>query len=222
MEQLKHKIQTVIWDWNGTLLDDVALCAELINEMLTLHGYAPLGDMNAYKRVFRFPIEAYYRDAGFDFSRHPYPQLAETYMSLYTPRSAGCPLQPHAADTLRALREKGIRQSILSASQRDLLSQQVARYGITDYFDALVGIDTVLGNSKAEVGLAWLRQSGVAPEHAVMVGDSVHDCAVAREMGTACVLYSRGHQPRAVLEATGCPVIDDLSELLPLLAEAQL
>lgn len=58
---------TVLWDWNGTLLDDAALCCELLNTMLARHGYAPVGSMEAYRQVFCFPIETYYRRAGFDF-----------------------------------------------------------------------------------------------------------------------------------------------------------
>lgn len=87
---------TVLWDWNGTLLDDAALCCELLNTMLARHGYAPVGSMEAYRQVFCFPIETYYRRAGFDFSRHPFAALADEYMRLYTPRSLGCPLQPDA------------------------------------------------------------------------------------------------------------------------------
>ena len=78
---------TVLWDWNGTLLDDAALCCELLNTMLARHGYAPVGSMEAYRQVFCFPIETYYRRAGFDFSRHPFAALADEYMRLYTPRS---------------------------------------------------------------------------------------------------------------------------------------
>lgn len=43
---------TVLWDWNGTLLDDAALCCELLNTMLARHGYAPVGSMEAYRQVF--------------------------------------------------------------------------------------------------------------------------------------------------------------------------
>ena len=75
---------TVRWDWNGTLLDDAALCCELWNTMLARHGYAPVVSMEAYRQVCCFPIETYYRRAGFDFSRHPFAALADEYMRLYT------------------------------------------------------------------------------------------------------------------------------------------
>lgn len=208
---------TVFWDWNGTLLNDVALCSELINTMLTMHGYPPVGGLDAYKKVFCFPIETYYRNAGFDFSRHPYEQLAEKYMELYTPRSLSCPLQPDARAVLGTLQARGVRQVMLSASQRDILAQQVRHFGLEKYFDALVGIDTVYGTSKAGAGLQWLTDSGIAPAAAVMVGDSVHDFEVAQAMGTRCVLFAGGHQPRETLAATGCPVIDRLAQLPELL-----
>ena len=57
-----------LWDWNGTLVNDVALCSQLLNSQLQRHGHAPLGGVEEYRRVFRFPIEEYYKDAGFDFS----------------------------------------------------------------------------------------------------------------------------------------------------------
>ena len=116
---------TVLWDWNGTLLDDAALCCELLNTMLARHGYAPVGSMEAYRQVFCFPIETYYRRAGFDFSRHPFAALADEYMRLYTPRSLGCPLQPDACAVLDALRAQGMRQVMLSASKQENLQQQI-------------------------------------------------------------------------------------------------
>lgn len=206
---------TVLWDWNGTLLDDAALCCELLNTMLARHGYAPVGSMEAYRQVFCFPIETYYRRAGFDFSRHPFAALADEYMRLYTPRSLGCPLQPDACAVLDALRAQGMRQVMLSASKRENLQQQVEHFGLRSRFDTLLGLSDIYAKSKTEVGLRWLRESGTDPARIMMVGDSEHDFEVARALGVRCVLFSGGHQPREVLAATGAPVIDALAQLLP-------
>ena len=210
---------TVLWDWNGTLLDDAALCCELLNTMLARHGYAPVGSMEAYRQVFCFPIETYYRRAGFDFSRHPFAALADEYMRLYTPRSLGCPLQPDACAVLDALRAQGMRQVMLSASKRENLQQQVEHFGLRSRFDTLLGLSDIYAKSKTEVGLRWLRESGADPARIMMVGDSEHDFEVARALGVRGVLFSGGHQPREVLAATGAPVIDALAQLLPLLAQ---
>ena len=157
---------TVLWDWNGTLLDDAALCCELLNTMLARHGYAPVGSMEAYRQVFCFPIETYYRRAGFDFSRHPFAALADEYMRLYTPRSLGCPLQPDACAVLDALRAQGMRQVMLSASKRENLQQQVEHFGLRSRFDTLLGLSDIYAKSKTEVGLRWLRKRrGPGPHH---------------------------------------------------------
>ena len=208
---------TVLWDWNGTLLDDAALCCELLNTMLARHGYAPVGSMEAYRQVFCFPIETYYRRAGFDFSRHPFAALADEYMRLYTPRSLGCPLQPDACAVLDALRAQGMRQVMLSASKRENLQQQVEHFGLRSRFDTLLGLSDIYAKSKTEVGLRWLRESGL--EAAVlrlsaagtpvlgvcggyqMLGEQLCDPA-GEESGTPCTLRGLGLLPTTTVFGT--------------------
>ena len=158
-------VTAVIWDWNGTLLDDVAFSAALLNRQLARHGCAPLeGGLAAYRRVFRFPIEEYYRDAGFDLARTPYGQLAEEYMAIYEPESRDCPLQPHARAALEGLRDAGLTQVVLSASEEKLLLRQLAHYGLAEgMFAQVLGLSNILGRSKAEMGRAWMEQSHVDP-----------------------------------------------------------
>lgn len=210
-------ISTVLWDWNGTLLNDVSLCCELINSQLKRHGYAPLGNVQAYRNVFCFPIETYYQKAGFDFSRTPYLILAQEYTAAYNARSKTCALQPGAIPTLEKIRQMGLHQRILSASQRDILALQVASYHLEQYFDGLLGLDDVYAKSKIAVGLQWLQESGTPPDSIVMVGDSVHDFEVAQALGAQCVLFTGGHQPHTLLQATGAHVIDHLTDLPALL-----
>ena len=63
----------IFWDWNGTLMDDVDFTHSCLNWMLETHGYPQRYDLAAYRELFGFPIEDYYRCAGFDFVRHPLP-----------------------------------------------------------------------------------------------------------------------------------------------------
>ena len=128
-----------------------------------------------------------------------------------------CPPSAHAAETLAELSRRGWRQSVLSASRRDYLIEQVAARGLQGYFTELLGLADIYGVSKVQVGKQWLAQSGIAPAACVMVGDTQHDAEVAKALGTKCVLYTGGHQSRARLEAV-CPnVIDDLAQLPQLL-----
>ena len=84
--------ELILWDWNGTLLDDVELCVDALNRLLEKHAYPQRYDRDQYRAIFGFPIEEYYVRAGFDFSRHSFAMLAEEYMDDYIPASAACPL----------------------------------------------------------------------------------------------------------------------------------
>lgn len=209
--------ELVLWDWNGTLLDDVDLCVEALNRLLALHGYPQRYDHAAYKAIFGFPIEDYYRRAGFDFTRHPFPVLAERYMAHYIPASAACPLAAGAIQALEAFRTAGVRQVILSASPLSTLEAQVAQRGVRGYFDRLLGLGDIYAKSKVELGLAYLAENGFDPARAVMIGDTLHDCETARALGVGCVLLAAGHQPESVLRTAGVPVAADVTAAVRLL-----
>ena len=209
--------ELILWDWNGTLLDDVALCVDALNRLLERHGYAQRYDLTSYREIFGFPIVEYYRRAGFDFAKDSFEDLAESYMADYIPASAACPLMEGAVEALAAFRAAGVRQVVLSASPVTTLQQQVTERGVQHYFDRLLGLGDIYAKSKVEVGLRYLAESGFDRRRAVMIGDSVHDFEVAQALGVHCVLQAAGHQPAAVLRATGAPVADDVRQAAALI-----
>lgn len=211
------KTNVVLWDWNGTLLDDRAFTMHCLNALLEAFDYPQRYGTEEYLELFDFPIEDYYKKAGFDFSRHPYPMLAERFMAMYNPGSAACVPMADAVSTLEAVRGMGIRQVILSATRRDTLQQQVAARQLTGYFDELLGLGDIFGKSKVQAGRDWMARTGIDPATAVMIGDTLHDAEVAAAMGARCLLVTTGHQSRRRLEAVGCPVVDTLSEIPALL-----
>ena len=209
----------IFWDWNGTLMDDVDFTHSCLNWMLETHGYPQRYDLAAYREIFGFPIEEYYIRAGFNFAKHPYAELAERFMAHYNAGVDACFPSAHAAETLAELSRQGWRQSVLSASRRDYLIEQVAARGLQGFFTELLGLADIYGVSKVQLGTDYLRRTGIDPAACVMVGDTDHDAAVAAAIGATCMLYTGGHQSRALLEAA-CPhVIDDLA-LLPDLLES--
>ncbi|WP_294497904.1 HAD family hydrolase [uncultured Gemmiger sp.] len=203
--------QLILWDWNGTLLDDVALCVDALNRLLARYGYARQYDLKGYRKIFGFPIRDYYLRAGFDFSRHSFDELAKSYMDDYIPASAACPLMPGARETLARLQAAGCRQVILSASPITTLQSQAEQRGVLSYFDQLLGLGDIYAKSKVELGLNYLHRERFDPDTALMVGDSVHDFEVSRALGVRCLLYAGGHQDAAALAATGAPVVESLA-----------
>lgn len=207
----------VLWDWNGTLLDDRDFTLSCLNALLEEFGYPQRYGVDAYLELFDFPIEEYYKKAGFDFARHPYPLLAERFMARYNPGAGRCRPTAAAVETLAAVRGMGVRQVVLSATRQDTLHRQVAEQGLTGFFDELLGLGDIYGKSKVQAGRDWMARAGIDPHTAVMVGDTLHDAEVAAAMGARCVLVTTGHHSRSRLLTAGCPVIDALSQLPALL-----
>ena len=205
--------ELILWDWNGTLLDDVDLCVDALNRLLAGFGYPQRYDHERYRAIFGFPIEEYYVRAGFDFTKHSFAELAEKYMEDYVPASAACPLADGAIDALEAFKAAGLRQVILSASNLDTLRRQTDERGVTGYFDRLLGIGDIYAESKLQLARSFVESCGTPAERILFVGDSVHDYEVATGCGCRAVLFTGGHQPRSLLAATGSPVIDELEEL---------
>ena len=207
------KTALVIWDWNGTLLDDTRQCYEIENAMRTRRGMPPFSGMEEYRWLFRFPVIEFYKDMGYTFETESYEAISEEFVRLYTEIVYDCPLQPGSRETLETLRCRGIPQALLSATSQARLEQQVRRFGLDHYFEAVLGQKDDLAHGKAERGRRYLESSGVDPAQVLFIGDTDHDYAVASAMGCRVALLSAGHQPRAVLERCGVPVIDSLAEL---------
>lgn len=206
------KYTHIIWDFNGTLLDDVDACIRAVNKLLRERSLKTLDTKEEYRRIFKFPIKDYYRDVGFDFESEPYEVLAPLWMALYNEYTKELNLCAGAIEALEYFKTAGLRQVILSASERGLLLRQLRELGIADYFDEIMALDNIHAYSKAELGVRWRERNAGAV--ALMVGDSDHDAAVARAMGADCTLVLCGHQSRETLEKTGASLCRDLTELV--------
>ncbi len=205
---------TIIWDWNGTLLNDVQLCNDILNSMLKKHGYNEVGDINAYRNVFCFPIIKYYEDAGFNFSKHSFEVLANEFMTKFEKESKLCHLQKNAQEILKFAKQNKIKQVILSASPIDVLTKQVKWLGVTEYFDEILGLNDVYAKSKIELAQNFMSKSNENPDDFILVGDTEHDYEVACALNIKkCILCNKGHQTNETLLKTGAEIIDDLIEL---------
>ena len=210
------KYTHLIWDFNGTLLDDVALSMECTNRMLRERGLPVIPDLDAHRDRNQFPIIESYRALGFDFEKEDYyTVLAPQWVEMYLEGEHLCGTQPNVQETLARVRELEIPQLILSASQLEMLTEQLGRLGITEYFSEILGLDNIYASSKTELAVAWRRRNPDAVP--LFVGDTEHDADVAEAIGADCVLYLGGHQPEELLRARNKPLIRDIAELLEFL-----
>ncbi len=203
----------IIWDWNGTLLDDVALCIDVMNGMLRRRGLSPLTP-GRYREIFTFPVENYYRAAGLDLESEPFTALAAEYISEFDRRVMDCGLRPGTIEALERLKGAGYAQLIVSASQRSALARQVESRGLTGYFKAVLGIGDILAVTKEGVAKEYLEKNGIKGEDAVFIGDTGHDWQVARAIGCRCVLMEGGHESRRRLERTEAVIVSNAAGAL--------
>ena len=204
----------VVWDWNGTLLDDLACAISVTNQMLAEFGLPLLDGVADYQSKFRFPVIDYYTDLGFDTGERSFAAASRRYHELYLPAAETCALHPGALDALAWLHQTGVGQVVISASQQDYLIAQLAPFGLDAWLDGAHGIADIYAASKHAVAERWLTDSGLDAVDVLFVGDSEHDFEIARDLGARCVLFSGGHHSRAHLESLGAPVIDDLREVV--------
>ena len=213
--KMKKRYTHVIWDFNGTILDDVQAGINSINVMLRERALPAL-TVERYREIFDFPVEEYYRRVGFDFEKEDYRTcLAPLWVSLYEQHSHQVRLYPDVELLARALRDAGVAQSILSASEAEMMRSQLRQHGALLWFDEVWGNESIHAYGKSAVAAAW-RGAHLA-EHAVMLGDTTHDFEIAREIGADCILVAAGHHSRERLERCGVPVVDRLADCLPLL-----
>ncbi len=188
----------LIWDFNGTLLDDVLPDFNAANRLLERHGLPKLASVEIYREAFRFPVMDYYRRLGFDFSVTPYAELADEWWDDYGKRPEKATLYPEVPRILRKMRERGVPQIVLSATERTVLIGQLRELGISDAFSEILGADDLHAHGKAALARRWREANPNAVP--LMIGDTDHDAETAKEMGADVILLTCGHQCRATLE----------------------
>ncbi|MBQ7005243.1 MAG: HAD family hydrolase [Clostridia bacterium] len=203
----------IIWDWNGTLLDDVPLNMEIVNTLLTERGKKPVESREYYLREFDFPVRDFYLKVGFDLENEDFSLIAREYASLYNENYPHADIFSDARDVLSLIKHSGKEQLIISATEQGYLLKQVAYFELEYFFTDILGSGNVLGSSKIETAKRWMKEKGYNPDEVLFVGDTLHDFETAKAIGCDCALVSRGHNSRERLEKTGCDVYDSLEFL---------
>lgn len=200
-----------IWDFNGTLLDDTEAGIHAVNDLLAARGLRKIADRAEYCRIFGFPIQAYYRQLGFDFEREPYEVLAPLWVERYLFYVRDSRLFDDVKETLARLQDSGVRQTVLSATEETMLRTQISQLGIEPFFEEILGLDNIHAASKLFLAEDWRHRHPRV--RAVFLGDTDHDKNTADTMNASCLLIARGHQSADRLQHLGVPVLPSLREL---------
>lgn len=211
------KYDYIIWDFNGTIIDDRKLCLDILNKMLKERDLKTV-NLAEYREVFGFPIINYYKKVGFDFTKEDFSIIAVEFVDQYQKKSLEVGLVKGSLDTIKALEEKGYNQIVISASEINNLKEQLDHYNLSKYFQEVIGLSDVEAASKTSIAIDWLESKKNKNLKLLMVGDSLHDFEVAQAIGAECILIDEGsHQSKRRLEETGCKVLNNSQELLKIL-----
>ena len=202
----------VIFDFNGTVIDDVDLGVLCINELVKKYLNRGPVSREEYTHVFTFPVKKYYENVGFDFGLHDWVTVAHDWLSIYNSHRHEYSLFPGIVDLLEENQRKGYSNILLSATKREMLLEQVEELGLSSYFDKILGIDNIYASGKVHLIEDFIKDKD--PKDCVLIGDTLHDLDVARSAGVECILLSCGHQARDVLEREYGRVVGDIREVV--------
>ena len=205
------KYTHIIWDWNGTLLDDIGASLASVNDMLAARGEKPM-DINRYKECIGTPIIRFYEQV-FDLNKEDYSLILAEYNAGYMHHLASCSLTEGAKEAIADFAEAGIHQAIVSSSNNAQLCENARKYGVYDCFEAVLGAADFKADSKIERARAYLAQSG-DEKRVLVVGDLEHDAEMAAQIGADCVLLTSGHEHPERLARSGAVIFDKICQLI--------
>lgn len=187
----------IIWDWNGTLLDDNHASLSALNAILSRRGLESV-DLDYYRKNFAFPVRYFYESLGVKIECEDWDRLAQEYHDAY--HECELRLVADAKDALEFVRDNGVSQAVVSAMREDYLIFDMDRFGIRPYFESVLGTNNLDGCSKLSRIRDYVALAGGREEY-VVIGDSLHDREVADAIGARCVFYGGGsHDPSRLRE----------------------
>lgn len=207
------EIAHIIWDWNGTLLNDAQYSWRVFNTIASRRGL-PEVSFTRYQELYMHPVERMYENAGFDFSIEPFSVVTQEWHDLYIEHANSLALFHKAEEAISYAKELNISQHIVSALPHSVLEVSVKKQEIYHHFATVCGLDDLHGRSKVENAIELTSSLGAPPSSILVIGDSSHDAEVARAVGAHCVLVTSGYEDSARLARNGYPLATGAFEAL--------
>lgn len=205
------KYKNILWDWNGTILNDTPVAFEATNILLERYGYKTI-TLEYYRDNVDTPIVNFYSKI-FDLSKQSMDILDDEWCVLYNQLSNKINLHVGIGRLLEKLSEQGLHQAVLSAFKTEEITKFADKFSVKHYFKSVLGTDNIAMESKTLRGSKYMQEHNLMPEDTLYIGDTVHDYETAEGLGVDCVLLSIGQQSPHLLKKCGTVVCDSIEEL---------
>jgi phosphoglycolate phosphatase-like HAD superfamily hydrolase len=203
----------VIWDWNGTLVDDHDVVIESVNAVMAAYDGPPVTSETYLDRYHR-PVHRFYEYLlGMSITDDHWHRIDSIFNDHYHSRLHAVPLAPNAEQALASVARLGHTQSLLSMWRHDLVTREAGRHGIASWFQRIEGNRTRSGDPKSVSLRLHLEALDLIPSDVTMIGDTLDDFDAAAAIGARIILVTGSQNPDK-LRATGAPVVDSLTEAI--------
>ncbi|WP_392342100.1 HAD hydrolase-like protein (plasmid) [Phaeobacter sp. BS23] len=206
---MSHKISHIIWDWNGTLLDDADITIGATIGWLESVGRSGVTPELVRQHSSRDFAKSYSELLGRAVTSQELDEAKDFYWSKYEPAKRDLPLATDAVAALELVKAAGLGQSLLSMAPHDELIELADLHGLTGFFDAVQGFKGG-SNSKRDNLRTHLDHLGVAAENTALIGDALDDFEVSTALGVLPVLVATGMYSEERLIETGARVEQSL------------
>lgn len=178
-------IKNLIFDWSGTLANDLGSVLHATNATLEHFGKRALTE-EAFRECFRLPFTEFYEEVlpGVDLS-----ELQRLYRCHF-PEDWEVPLLAHAREMLEYGAATGRRMVLLSSAPLEHFLRQAGSLGVLGFFER-VACGVI--DKRSELVLL-LEAMEMRPEETIFVGDMRHDIEAARAAGVMSVAVATGYE----------------------------
>ena len=206
------KYKHILWDWNGTLVDDVWLSVESINIVLDRYKMDRI-TIPQYLEIFTFPVIDYYKKLGFNFEKDHFEKVGTDFILQYTKNQFLPELHINSLDILSKIKRLEVSQSIVSAATQKMLDKMMEHHKLNNYFKYVVGQDNHYAYGKEEKVKKLIKNEKIKPTEVLYIGDTIHDFEVADNLRIDCLLLSHGHTSYSRLLKTGVHIFSNMKSL---------
>ena len=203
-------IRNLLFDWSGTLADDLPNVLHAVNGMLRAHGVPPL-DRETFRARFRLPYTEFFEEL---LPSLPLHELQQLYLEHFPHAHEGVTLLPHVTELLQDASAAGLRLVVLSSAPEAHVMPQAIALKVRDHFEMLrCGVI----DKRSEIH-ALLKSLDMRPEETAFIGDMRHDIDAGKAAGVIAIATCTGYETATQL-MTAAPdlLMPDLSRLPSLL-----
>lgn len=206
--------RNLIFDWSGTLVDDIGPVIEATNAVLGKYGIAPY-DREGFRREFRLPYREFYAEILPGVSLE---ELESHFRPAFDAAISPVTVLPHAREKLEWARARGLRMFVLTSMDATAFARQLDEFGMRHYFE-----ETYAGVlDKRDLIERIIETHALLKEETAFVGDMTHDVETAKHGGIASIAVLTGYHHAEVLAAVRPDItVPDLGVLVRMLEKRQ-